>query len=257
MKRKTMFVLAAVVLGAAVIIFVSTSDFPAQPADVVGTIGATDGDRVAGVEQAHRYRTQQIGDEAVTLDNPEIQELLQDAEVIRLIQNPEFQRAMLNDELRRALMSEELQRAVLQAEFSRALGGLQVLQMDAELSRQMVEFQERELFGKRMFLNDDLARLVAANADLARVLVSNEGFARAIAMDESLGRALVANVDLQRLFSNIEVLSVMADMQRAGIFDTVGFGRILLSDEAFSLMANADSRDDFFGRAASIEVTAQ
>lgn len=250
MKRKTMFVLAAVVLGAAVILYVSTSDFPAQPDDVVGTIGATDGDRIAGVEQAQRYRTQQIGDEAVTLDNPEIQELLQDDEVIRLIQNPEFQRAMLNDELRRALMSEELQRALLQADFSSELGRVQVLQMDVELQR-----QQRELFADRMFLNSDLARLVAENEGLARVLVSNEAFARAIAMDEAFGRALVANVDLQRAFSNIEVLSVLADMQRTGLFVTEGFQRVMLSTEAFSLMANADTRDDFFGRAASIEAT--
>jgi len=246
MNRKTMFVLAAVVLGAAVILYVSTSDYPAQPDDVVGTIGTGDGDRIAGVEQAQRYRTQQIGDEAVTLDNPEIQELLQDDEVIRLIQNPEFQRAMASEELRRALMSESLQRAVLQAEFSTALGRFEAQKLDATSFNR----QELQQFANRIFPNADLARLVMENESLAKVFISNEPFALAVAGNEAFARELLASQDLQRMFSNVDAVSAMANLQRTGLISTAAFQRIVLSPEAFSLMATSDQRDDFFGRAA-------
>lgn len=254
MNKKTTFIIGAVVLAAGLVLVLTLTEFPPSDASAVGTIGAAD-TTIAGVEPAQRYRTEQISDEAVTLDNSEIQELLQDDEVLKVVQDPEFQRALSNEDLSRVLQHDAFQRALQGAEFQRALART----TSEQLSRAEMSRQQREDFARTTFArNESLARAVAQNEDLARSFARNEALARAVAENDALARAVAENVELQRAFASRQALELMSSLQRSEMFRTVGFQRLMQRQMLARMAQDPGFSRSVFARAQQMELrTAQ
>lgn len=243
MKRKNLLIIAAAVLGAALVFFLAYSGSSPQTDDVVGTIGAA-GDPIPGVEQAERYRAQQIDDAAVTLESAEIQELLQDDAVLRLVQDPAFQHAMRNDVVRTALQREELQHAISQAEFVMALAQAR----GDQSGRPVMQRQEVENFINRVF-ETNLAHSFLRNYELAYFLARNQELAHAIAKNQLLNQAMLGSTDLQNLFSSADAVTALAQLQHSGAFDRPAFQHMVTDRTAFQLMENTGAREAFFNQA--------
>lgn len=249
MNRKNIVIVAGIAVAAAVVLFFSFSSSP-ETTLAAGTIGAGDGDRIEGVERAERYRAQQIDASAVTLDNPEIQELLQDDQVLKLISDPTFQRAINSAEMSRVLVSEEFQRAIRRPEFVDAFSR----QINAPLAMDEMNRQQRQILAEGFNMTAELARLVVENEGLARMFASNHDLARAVSINAEFGRALVESPDLQELFAKRETLNALGDLQRSGIMETAGFGRLVRSPAVMSMLGRAESRNELY-EMARINVT--
>ena len=89
MSRNKIFATIAIVIGLILVVFIVVTDYPPEDASVAGTMA--DGEKkVAGAEPADRYRTEQITDADVELDDATIQVLLQDEDFIALVESGEM-----------------------------------------------------------------------------------------------------------------------------------------------------------------------
>jgi len=77
--RSTIFIGVAI-LAVCALAYVAYDGFPPSDDQAVGAIGTSD-----------RYRTEQISDQDVQLDNPEIQQLIQNDEFQKLVTDKSFQ----------------------------------------------------------------------------------------------------------------------------------------------------------------------
>src|SRR5690606_34762040 len=88
MKRTPILILGSVAIVALIALFLVQNDgWPES--NTAGTIGAAD-TTIAGVTKADRYRTDQIADADVSIDDPEIQQILQDDKVLDMISDGTF-----------------------------------------------------------------------------------------------------------------------------------------------------------------------
>lgn len=241
MKKQSIVLAGAAAIAVVLVFVLATTKFPPAEADAAGTIGAAD-TSIAGVEPAQRYRAEQIGDDAVTIDDPEIHELLQDDEVLAVIQNPEFQRAIRDGALGRALLDRTFWEALQRTELQRAL---MERTMSEPLARTEMSRTQREEFARTAFAErTEMQRAVIENPDLARALAQDPALARAIAQDGDLARAVGQGTELQRVFADRQALDILQSLQRTELMRTEGFQRVMARQEFLARMV----RDPSFSR---------
>lgn len=259
MNKKTTFILGAVAIAACLILVASLTGFPPDRADTVGTIGATDGaatgGEIEGVEAADRYRTDQIDEADVTLDDPEIQELLQNDEVLKVVNDPTFQRTMQNDLARATLtgdnaFSRALQRSSQNPDLARALARTQVGDLDRSMSA-----TEIATFARSTFDSPELQAKVQSNPDLARALKANADLARAINDSAELSRAVATSDVLQRTLANRQVMALMASPDFGRMVQTQGFERMVMNRTVLEGLDRTTFRRNLFSRAEAMERT--
>lgn len=220
MNNKKTFLLGAVAIAACLVLVAVFTGYPPSADDTVGTIGGEGEAAIEGVEAADRYRADQITDDDVTLDDAQIQELLQDDEVLALVNDPEFQRIMEDDLARATVLGDNA--------FSNWVrrtgegGGVEILARGPYVRRNLSS-DEIASFARSTFDSADLQAKVMANPDLARSLQAAPELARAINNDADLARALASNDELQRALASPDVMSLIARRQYRRVVEMEGF----------------------------------
>ncbi|MCZ6756865.1 MAG: hypothetical protein O7C39_01150, partial [Bacteroidetes bacterium] len=101
MSRNKIFAAVALIIGLILVVVVFT-DFPPEDSSIAGTMADPD-KKIAGVEKAQRYRSEQITEADVALDNPEFQTIFQNDDFMEIVQDDGFQNALANAAFRDAL----------------------------------------------------------------------------------------------------------------------------------------------------------
>lgn len=243
MSRNSLFILGAAAVAVVLVVVLTIFGFPPSDRDVVGTMGAAPGEAsIEGVEQANRYRASQVTETDLTLDDPEIQMLLQDDEVLEVLQSPEFQNAISDDALRLALAEPSFKKAITNDERLREALGRTMLE---RTEQRHVEFNRSQL---ERTMGSDLAREIAHNDALTRTLAANDDLARAIAANEDLARALSRNEQMQDVFANRTALEILSRTQFQMIAQRPGFNRATES-QFLRTMSDRDLQRTIFERA--------
>ncbi len=73
MSRNKTFAAAAIVIGLVLVIFFVFTDYPPSDENVAGTMAQSD-TTMSGIQPASRYRSSQISDEDVTLEDATFQD---------------------------------------------------------------------------------------------------------------------------------------------------------------------------------------
>ena len=257
MKSKRITVIGGVLVAAVVVFLVARGYLPPR-GNTAGTIGA-----------AKRYSSQQIGDQDVTLKNPEVQAFLQsdtfhklatDANFRNLVSDPAFADAMRDQAFTDALRSDAA-RAAIMSDAARSLiedGLIQKLSADgakevlgAEAARLMgidgfrtlassEAFRDAALNGNWNALDAGRTKVEYAafkdNADWI-ALKANTEYAKAVASDGYL--ALVDNAKYAELADQIrksgvgDLATALADAAVQKIVTNDGF-RTLLDQAVFT-----------------------
>jgi hypothetical protein len=167
---------------AAVIAFVSLDGYPPQDQESVGAIGA-----------AKRYRSEQITESDVQLQDAEAVALLQSDEFQKLIQDESFQKAardqnwkamMANDRFRRVFLDEGFMRVMVDGEMARRMrdNGYQNLQAEEAYKVFLAQLEEAELNVRGVRLSE-----IVGDNEFKKLFVDN-AVVRKLVLDEELIR---------------------------------------------------------------------
>ncbi|HUP24972.1 MAG TPA: hypothetical protein VNB06_18785 [Thermoanaerobaculia bacterium] len=223
------------------------------PEETAGAIG--------GVERAERYRGETLAETDITLDAPEVQEIVQSDEFQEILSNPELREAFASDAMRAVLANDQL-RAVFANDFLRnALANDRLRnvlandQLRAALAAVLGSDQIRGGFGygnagdqsihndaiRAVFANDAL-RGVLAN-DQQRAVFASDKWRNVIAADEL--RAVLANDSLRAALASDAVRAVFANDQLRAVFASDALRGVFANDQARAALANDSLRAVF------------
>jgi hypothetical protein len=104
-------IFGGIIIVAIAIAIVAYVSYPPNEEDMQGTIGASD-----------RYRAEQMTDESVILDDPDVQKLLQDDQFLALLENEDFKKMMEDQSFAKIVGSPEFVNLIQIADFKESLG---------------------------------------------------------------------------------------------------------------------------------------
>lgn len=186
--------IGGILLVAAVIAFVSLDGYPPADGDSVGAIGA-----------AKRYRSEQITESDVQLQDEELVALLQSDEMQRLIKDESFQKAV-KDQNWAALMENDYFRRVF---FDKKFLSLTVETDLASRKAEYVSLRPEEAY--KVFLDRlEEVELKASGPRLSQIVADDE-FKR-LFLDHKIMRELVLDVDLVKQRLDADVVSRQMDL---------------------------------------------
>jgi hypothetical protein len=226
---------------------------PPSESDMQGAIGAAD-----------KYRAEQMSDEDVSLDNPELQALLQDDEVIKLLQDDNFQKMLADDDFCRAIAGDEV--ALFTSE-SKFIGDMAV--DGGQVSKQYAEVMANEEM-KKFLLKDNIARLIsvfdpqnelsyqaaiyAISSEVSRDIISNDKMRRNLAesvetfksyadskayndlMSVNVMKMALADDNIRRMLVSEPMVAVCKDIEVGKMFQRSPLQQMLLSESMRSFM---------------------
>ena len=253
--RKTnrrLVLIAAVGVAAIGLALAIGSNFPPTAEETAGAIG--------GVERAERYRAETIKPEDITLDAPEVQEVVQSDEFQEILANPELREALAsdamravlsndkarnvftNDFLRNALENDQLRNALQNDQLRAALAG--VISSD-ELRGGFYGGEDDAYSGSdavRAAFASDALRGVLANDQQRAVFVSSD-WRNVIAADEL--RAVFTNDAVRAVFAGDAVRAVFASDELRAVFAGDALRGVFTNDQARAILANDSLRAVF------------
>ncbi|MCZ6705931.1 MAG: hypothetical protein O6942_08530 [Bacteroidetes bacterium] len=230
MSRNKIFAAVALIIGLILVVVVFT-DFPPEDSSIAGTMADPD-KKIAGVEKADRYRSDQMDADDVEIDDATFQTLMQNEDFVEIVSNGSF---ALAEALDRALDRVDVRRADV---YARLAG-------DRSLSRAAAEFDrasnDDDFARAEDFLKGELEKALSRAFDRGafdRAKFDREGFDR-----EDLDREGLDKADMEKALDRAgmeKVGGLDRDAMEKAAFDRDAMERALDRGE----MARILSRED-------------
>jgi hypothetical protein len=108
MITKKALVLGSTMVAAVAVVAAVLTGYPptGREAGTMGGLQKNEGEAIAGVQQASRFRNKAVTERDITLGNPEVQLLLQNDKILRLVKSDVFRESLRNDNFRELQSSE-------------------------------------------------------------------------------------------------------------------------------------------------------
>lgn len=207
MSRNKIFAAVALIIGLILVVVVFT-DFPPEDSSLAGTMADPD-KKIAGVEKADRYRSDQMDPDDVEIDDATFQTMMQNEDFVAIVTDGNF---ALAEALDRALRRVDVNRSEV---YARLAGERSLSKVAAEFSRAN---SDDDFAKAEAFLKGELEKALAKAFDRGafdRADFDREGFDRADLDREGLDKA-----DMEKALDRVDLEKAgldRNDLEKAGL----------------------------------------